>query len=211
LGLTHSINITLNRIGWQNSWEWRASRADTGQLLGSGTIGFDPQGNCVSPSTSITLTLSNGAASPQTVNLDFSNVQQLSGQSTISPVAQDGVPTGVLESYSIGRDGTINGIFSNGLNEVLGQIALVNFTNPSGLIRQANNVWQESINSGLPQLGVAGQGQWGALLAGALEMSNVDLANEFTNMIVAQRGFQANSRVVTVSDEMLQELLNLRR
>lgn len=211
LGLTHSLNLEFNRVGNQNSWEWRASDADSGQLLQSGFIGFDANGTCVSPSASVTLTLNNGAVSPQTIALNFANVQQLAGGTTASPVAQDGVPSGVLESYAIGGDGTITGIFSNGLNQALGQIALANFTNPSGLICEADNLWLESINSGLPQVGVAGQGQRGALLAGALEMSNVDLANEFTNMIVAQRGFQANSRVVTVSDEMLQELLNLRR
>jgi flagellar hook protein FlgE len=94
---------------------------------------------------------------------------------------------------------------------VLGQIALADFNNPSGLFRTGNNMYQISANSGAPVIGFAGEGSQSAITAGALEMSNVDLAQEFTNMITAQRGFQSNARVISTSDEMLQELVNLRR
>ena len=96
-------------------------------------------------------------------------------------------------------------------NMVLGEIATATFANPAGLVRVGDSSYSSSIASGVPLVGVPGVGSRGSLSAGALEMSNVDLAQEFTNMIIAERGFQANSRVITASDEMLQDLVNLKR
>ncbi|MCL2197710.1 MAG: flagellar hook protein FlgE [Defluviitaleaceae bacterium] len=126
---------------------------------------------------------------------------------TIRALMQDGGGPGRLEDIMIGADGTIRGRFSNGRDRVLGQIPLAFFDNPAGLERAGNSLWRETANSG-PFDGV---GLIGAMIGGALEGSNVDLANEFTDMITTQRGFQAASRTITVSDEMLQELVNLRR
>ncbi len=122
----------------------------------------------------------------------------------------DGNTQGALESFNIGSTGEINGVFSNGLVLTLGQLALAKFSNPSGLSKTGNNTFQESVNSGTANINVPGEGR-GSIAAGALEMSNVDLSEEFTEMITAQRGFQANTRIITTSDEILQELVNLKR
>ena len=116
-----------------------------------------------------------------------------------------------LERFSIGQDGTVTGAFTNGVTLILGQIALADFNNPAGLIRSGDNMYAVSSNSGSPVLGFSGEGSQSVITSGALEMSNVDLAQEFTSMITAQRGFQSNARVITTADEMLQELVSLKR
>ncbi|WP_110929420.1 flagellar basal body rod protein FlgG [Bacillus massiliglaciei] len=115
-----------------------------------------------------------------------------------------------LESFNIGSSGEINGVYSNGSIVTLGQLALAKFSNSSGLTKAGGNTFQQSISSGAPNTGVAGDGR-GTIAAGSLEMSNVDLSEEFTDMIVAQRGFQSNTKIITTSDEILQELVNLKR
>lgn len=156
----------------------------------------------------------NGSAQ-KTIYLDFSQVTQptLPGslESTLRVVARDGSTVGTLEDFSVDSRGVISGVFSNGNRRVLGQIAVASFPNPEGLLRIGQTAFTISNNSGLPMVGEAGTGPRGALAPSNLEMSNVDLGAEFTDMIIAQRGFQANSRSVTVADEMLQELVNLRR
>ena len=102
-------------------------------------------------------------------------------------------------------------MFSNGLKQTVAQLALANFNNPAGLKKVGDSLYRVTVNSGLAQVGAAGTGGRGTLQSGALEMSNVDLAQEFTNLIIAQRGFQANSQVITTSDEILQDLVNLKR
>jgi flagellar hook protein FlgE len=122
------------------------------------------------------------------------------------------VPAGVeLVSYNIGSDGKLRGVFDDGVQRELAQLAVADFNNPMGLEKVGETSFRESANSGVPQVGVAGQGRRGTLIGGAVEMSNVDLAAEFTNLILAQRGFQASSRVITTSDEVLQELVNIKR
>jgi len=142
------------------------------------------------------------------IQLDLSEFFQRGGMNTTFQIIPfDGNPPGTLQDISVGTDGTIMGRFSNGRTRVLGQIPLAFFRNPPGLERVGNNLWVPTANSGqFDGIGLIGQMQ-----GGALEMSNVDLANEFTEMITTQRGFQAASRTITVSDEMLQELVNLRR
>ncbi|MCL2541346.1 MAG: flagellar hook-basal body complex protein [Nocardioidaceae bacterium] len=122
------------------------------------------------------------------------------------------LPAGVeLKSYDISSDGMIRGVFSDGVQRNIGQVAVADFNNPQGLEKVGDTEFRESANSGAAQLGVAGQGQRGQIMAGALEMSNVDLSQEFTNLILAQRGFQASARVITTSDSVLEELVNLKR
>ncbi|MFN8196676.1 MAG: flagellar hook-basal body complex protein [Nocardioidaceae bacterium] len=122
------------------------------------------------------------------------------------------VPVGVsLTSYSIGADGKIRGVFDDGIQREMGQLAIADFSNPMGLEKVGETSFRESANSGAVQLGIASQGQRGKIMGGALEMSNVDLALEFTNLILAQRGFQANSRVITTSDQVLEDLVNIKR
>ena len=142
---------------------------------------------------------------------DPDGLVQFAGEQTMTALSQDGSEIGFLSSFSIDPSGMISGVFSNGLRRQLGQVALANFNNASGLERAGDTAFRATANSGEAALGVAGTGQLGSIAGGTVEMSNVDLAAEFTNMIAAQRGFQANSRVITASDEILQDLVNMKR
>jgi flagellar hook protein FlgE len=140
-----------------------------------------------------------------------SGLTQYATASTAVLRDQNGYTAGTLQNYSIDRYGLITGFFTNGTTSPLGKIVLGDFNNPAGLLRIGDNMYQESANSGTAVLGFALEGSQSQLTSGALEMSNVDLAQEFTSMIVAQRGFQANGKVVSSSDEMLQELMQIKR
>lgn len=116
-----------------------------------------------------------------------------------------------LTTYEIGSDGTVTGTFSDGKRYPMFRVAVADFNNPMGLIKVGNTSFSESANSGAPEIGVSGEGRRGELVSGTVEMSNVDLAAEFTNLILAQRGFQASSRVITTSDQVLEDLVNIKR
>ncbi|MET1088189.1 MAG: flagellar hook-basal body complex protein, partial [Arthrobacter sp.] len=133
------------------------------------------------------------------------------GLNTAKITGQNGNEAGTLDSFSIGSDGTVVGAFSNGLKQAVGRIAMANFTNPAGLEKAGASGYRTSVNSGVAMIGTANAAGLGGISGGYLEMSNVDLSQEFTNLIVAQRGFQANARIITTSDEVLQELTNLKR
>lgn len=124
--------------------------------------------------------------------------------------SSDGAPVGTLNSFTLNPDGTITGSFSNGMKSTLGQIALATFNNPAGLEKSGGTLFSVTTNSGTAQVGSAQSGGRGKLLSGQLEMSNVDLSTEFTNLILAQRGFQANSKIITASDEILQTVINIK-
>ena len=143
--------------------------------------------------------------------LDFSDFTQYADTFTGKFMHQNGYTNGALESYAIDQNGTIIGSFSNGLTRALGQVALARFANPAGLQRAGSTMFVDTPNSGTAQIGAGGLPGYGTIAPSSLEMSNVDLSEEFTDMIVTQRGFQANSRIITSSDEMLQELVNLKR
>ncbi|MCW4385728.1 flagellar hook protein FlgE [Salinibacterium sp. SYSU T00001] len=145
------------------------------------------------------------------ITVDMSSLTGFAGLTTASVTGQDGRKAGTLQSFTLAADGTLVGSFSNGASQAVGRIALANFANPGGLEKAGNSSYRATFNSGNAELGTAGNGGLGELTAGALEMSNVDLSQEFTNLIVAQRGFQANARIITTSDEVLQELTNLKR
>jgi len=155
------------------------------------------------------------AAVRQSFNLNLGQVgaykdaiTQFGDTSSTKAVRQDGYTMGYLESFKIG---VITGVYTNGSNRVIGQIGLASFTNPGGLEKDGENAYVVSNNSGQPNIGPSGSAGKGKVIAGTLEMSNVDLAEQFTDMIVTERGFQANSRTITTSDQMLQELLTLKR
>lgn len=190
-------------------WTWNASEGGTS--VGSGTIQFDDQGKSPFATGTISIPLTNGANSPLTATLSFGSITQLAGDSTVSATSQNGLPMGMLDSFTVGQDGVISGVFTNGTSQPLAQIALTAFSNPSGLTKIGNNLMVESSNSGLPQISVPAVGSMGKVNSGFLESSNVDLPTEFANMIVSERGFQANSRVITTADEILQELVQLKR
>lgn len=145
------------------------------------------------------------------VRPDFKELTQYVSPFTAGATKQNGNPAGTLQSFTIDKNGTISGVFSNGFTKDIGVIAIANFNNPGGLLKVGDSIFKKSNNSGLAQIGQANTGGRGSMSPGALEMSNVDLSQEFTDMIVTQRGFQANSRIITTSDEMLQELVNLKR
>jgi flagellar hook protein FlgE len=159
-----------------------------------------------------------GAAVRQSFNLNLGTVggvvdsiTQFGAETTTKAQRQDGYGMGYLETFKIDQTGTITGVYTNGSNRTIGQIALASFTNPGGLEKAGSNTYQSSNNSGTPNIGASGTAGKGKVIAGTLEMSNVDLAEQFTDMIVTERGFQANSRTITTSDQMLQELLQLKR
>lgn len=208
-GKDHTITTTVTKTA-VNTWSWKATD-EYGTSLGEGSLSFDTNGQLVSaPGTAIVLTPS--GANPLTITPDFSGVTQFaSSLSEITSPYQDGFAMGQLQSFNIDNDGKIIGVFSNGRSQTLAQLAIANFTNASGLVRMGNSLFGTSANSGNPQIGPAGLNGRGDVTPGNLEMSNVDLAEEFTDMIVTQRGFQANSRIITTSDEMLQELVSLKR
>ncbi len=154
----------------------------------------------------------------QTFNLNFgevgsvvNTVTQFAEKSSTKVFEQNGYPMGYLENFKIDQSGIITGVYSNGTNRMLGQMALASFVNPGGLEKAGESTYTESNNSGTADIGPSGIAGKGKLIAGALEMSNVDLAEQFTDMIITQRGFQANSKTITTSDQMLQELLTLKR
>ncbi|MEN6515565.1 MAG: flagellar hook-basal body complex protein, partial [Fervidobacterium sp.] len=145
------------------------------------------------------------------IKLDLNGVTQFAALGDAYVKSQDGNAQGVLESFSISENGDIVGSFTNGLVDTLGKVALATFNNPAGLIESGNSLYAESANSGTARIGQPSKGGFGSLVAGALEMSNVDLSEEFTKLIIAQRGFQANARTITTADQILQEVVNLRR
>jgi Domain of unknown function (DUF1078). len=129
----------------------------------------------------------------------------------IKELSKDGNSAGSIESINIDQYGVVSGIYSNGRRQVIGQIALADFQNTQGLEKVGNTMFINTVNSGDPMIGAANTGTRGTINPGTLEMSNVDLANEFANMITTQRGFEANAKVITTSDEILQDLVNLKR
>ena len=180
---------------------WDVSITDGTTTVGPQTVTFSADGK-----TNDTASIAFGG-----IAVDLSAVTNYAGVSTAAALSQDGAAVGSLQAFSLSPDGTLVGVFSNGLREDLGRIAMANFNNPPGLEKVGNTMFRATVNSGVAQLGTAGSGGRGSLAGGSLEMSNVDLSQEFTNLIVAQRGFQANSKVITTSDEILQDLVNLKR
>lgn len=149
------------------------------------------------------------------INLDFSKLTSYAAdkgqKSDAAALEINGYTSGKLEDFTISATGEIEGVFTNGVVQILGRVGLANFKNPSGLLKTGGNMYRETSNSGDAMFGYAGTGGFGALNPGAVEMSNVDISREFTDMITTQRGFQANSRIITTSDEMLQEIVNMKR
>lgn len=219
LGNDYKINVKYWKTGATASsttWTWSAddSTSSSFGVAGSGTLVFNDLGAITSGMTnSLVLTpASSTGTSAVTIKLDFNKLTMYSADSSAKPTSVDGYPTGNLVTFNIGGDGILTGIYSNGQQQSLGCVALASFENPAGLQKVGDNMFIPTTNSGDFKKGLkAGSEGVGTLNPGTLEMSNVDLSKEFTEMIVTQRGFQANSRIITTSDEMLQELVNLKR
>jgi flagellar hook protein FlgE len=202
-GSAHTIGYTFTKTA-TDAWTMTATEGAT--VLGTSAMTFGPTG-AVTSASPVTITETWGA-----IAVDTTALTQYGGVASSAVTGQGGGSApGTLQGFSISPDGTVLGIFSNGLKQNLGQIALASFSNPGGLEKVGNTDFRTSANSGAAQIGTAGSGGRGQLASGLLEMSNVDLAQEFTNLIIAERGFQANSRVITTSDEILQDLVQLKR
>lgn len=226
LGGEHSVSFNFEKVPGQNEWIWNADLeggetilnggsgrlrfTDSGAISnfsfddGSGTLSFQPQATGSEGAANVDLVVDYGEIGALT------GLTQFEGSGNLQSVA-DGFGTGTLVDFNIDQSGTITGIFSNDTAQSIARIGMAKFSNADGLTRDANNTYRRSGNSGQAFEMFAGDGNGLSLVPGALETSNVDLAKEFTNLVVAQRAFQANSRVITTADQVMQELVNLVR
>ncbi|UCC79190.1 MAG: flagellar hook-basal body complex protein [Candidatus Zixiibacteriota bacterium] len=221
-GGKHNLSITFTKSWLNNQWFWEASFAGTETIRsgGSGVVNFNPDGSLASftyngGASSLNVSPNNGAYD---MDMDlmvgtpgaFDGLTGFASTSTAAARSQNGYGVGILSNISIEYSGLINGIFTNGVSRVLARIYLAEFNNPGGLLKAGRSIYQESANTGSAIMSIPAETTSSTITSGALEISNVDLAQEFTNMIVSQRGFQANARVITTSDQMLTELVNLK-
>jgi len=204
-GVAHALSLKLTNDGAGN-YTVDVTDALGGETATQGAISFDATGRAVI-GTAPSVTLADGTV----VNIDLTRATRFGGPKSLNVTSADGFAAGSLQGFQISGDGNVTGIYSNGQKLVMAKVALANFNNPMGLEKGGNSTYRATTNSGNPQINAPGGGGVGTLLGGAVEMSNVDLAQEFTNLIIAQRGFQANSRVITTSDQMLQDLVDLKR
>jgi len=233
LGTARNIELTFTKTANDNEWTWEATfdNGTTVNTVGTGTVTFDTSGNVLPASATGTVNitaadLGNEATAPVdplAFTLDFGDITQLAppvdpsadpnaqAPSDITLRSQDGFPLGVLESFSIGANGQIIGVFTNDRSRVIAQVALANFANVGGLTRDGDNAFRQSPASGLAQIGTPGTGGRGSVSGGVLESSNTDLGTEFSELIITQRAFQANSRTISAADTLLQEAVNLIR
>lgn len=215
-----------------NVWEWFAvvdaadSTSGSTEVQAQGTITFNSNGGLYAESSTTLPTggfdFSGGAAQNQAISFDFGTsviqngngedgVTQYGTASGVSALNQDGYSSGTLRSINVDQNGIISGIYSNGKELTLAQILLATFASPEALKSSGNNVFSETYESGQALVGAPGSSGRGLVQANTLELSNIDIAEQFVNMITAQRGFQASSRIITTTDELLAELVNLKR
>lgn len=232
LGKGHLVTVYFRKsvaAPTGNTWEWSAV-ADGSELTGGvtaiqarGTMTFNTAGalNTVT-TTSSSFNFSGGATQNQVINFNFGSTlagggtgldgtTQFGSSSATLFQSQDGFASGALQGFSINQDGMITGLFTNGQTRSIGQMVLGTFSSPEGLTKMGKNLFAESFDSGQPIVGAPNTAGRGRVLSNSLELSNVDLGEEFINLITAQRGFQANSRIITTTDEILGELVNIKR
>jgi flagellar hook protein FlgE len=225
LGASHVVSVNFTRNATANVWDYSITFPDadvTSPIAPvTGSITFDSNGKLVDPAAGgampeIQVTgLANGA-SDQTLTWDLYNggtprLTQFSQPSAVSANQQNGSPAAQLIRVGIGNGGIVLAQFSNGQQTVVGQLAMASIRNPESLLALGNNSYGLSARSALPAIGLPGTGGRGSIIGGAIENSTVDIAREFTNLIVLQRGYQANARVVTTVDELSQETISLKR
>jgi flagellar hook-basal body protein len=231
-GNAYTMEISFKKVT-EDRWRWEAFFPDNPELFDSppsGELLFGSCGKVVEPldGVDIYVPFSLLGTQNETIHLDFSNkyfkgedyvwdtdalegLTQYAASTTVNAYYQDGYEMGVLNDYTVSPDGTITGIYTNDQTQPIYRVALAQFANPMGLDKVGDTMFRESINSGIAQIGAAEDNGAGRIASGSLEMSNVDLTEEFTRLIIAQRGFQANTRVVTTSDQILEEVVNLKR
>jgi len=224
LGAAHVLTYTFTNTA-AGAWNYSISipAADVGGTgapitIKTGTLTFNGNGQLTGPAanvTGISVTGLADGANTLTFTWDLysgtgtSLLTQVAAPSSTSSTQQDGYPSGSLDSYTINSDGTIEGTFSNGQTQALGQILLANFPNEQGLVRNGSNEFSSSLASGAPIIGAPGTGGRGTLSGGSLEQSNVDISTQFANLILAQSGYEANAKVVTTLDTITQATINL--
>ncbi len=225
LGQSHDLIVYFQQTA-ANTWEYYATvdAGETGGVAGevqevvAGDLSFDTDGSLLNVSANSGTVTFTGAAA-QTLTLDLGDygavtgedgsLTQVASDSTINGLDQDGYGAGDLIDWQIDADGTVRGVYSNGSEQVIGQVALALFASADGLSRAGDNLWMATEDAGPPLIGAAQAGGRGSVYQYALEGSNVDIETEFVNMITAQRGYQASARVVSTTDQMLQELVNI--
>ncbi|MCC6764866.1 MAG: flagellar hook protein FlgE [Deltaproteobacteria bacterium] len=233
LGAKHTLNLFFTRTG-ANTWDYNVGvdAGDTGgtagelSALGNGQLVFNPDGSLNSAPSPATVSVTFTGASAQTIDLDFGTpntdpvanpgqgidgITQFAGPSAVGFQSQNGYGAGQLLSLEFSEAGIVTGVFDNGQTRPLFQLALANFTAPDALTPLGNGLYRESVDSGSPAIGTPGSGGLGAIVAGAVELSNVAIAQEFIDLISTQRSFQANARVITSSDTLLNDLINIVR
>jgi len=228
LGDSHNVVVSFTKTAEPGEWRWVAELANGGDTTiasgtDAGTIQFNEAGEVIDfdvTGTAEGITIipdPAGGAAQFTVEINvaggsgFAGVTQFASDSTLIVRDQDGRPSGTLLRFDIDTQGIITGIFSNEENVALAQIALAEFPNPAGLSRASSGLFEAAAGSGIPVIGAAGEQFSSSVVSGSVEQSNVDLVRQFTDMITTQRGFQANARVVTTADQILEETLRLKR
>jgi flagellar hook protein FlgE len=231
-GNPYTMEITFKKMT-QDHWRWEAFFPDNPELFDSppsGELKFGTCGKLVEPldGVDIYVPFSLLGTKNEIIHLDFSNkyfkgddyvwdtdalegLTQYASSTTAKVYYQDGYRMGVLNDYTVGQDGVITGVYTNDQTQPIYRVALAQFANPMGLEKVGDTMFRASINSGMALIDAASENGSGTIAGGTLEMSNVDLTEEFTRLIIAQRGFQANTRVVTTSDQILEEVVNLKR
>jgi len=223
MGGSHNIQFTFTKTDRENEWTWEAETTGSEQIISgnSGRVTFDVNGNLTTLTYNdgveeMTFNPGNGAAAVSISlhgdgSTDFSGITQYDFQSSILANEQDGRAVGTLAGMAINGDGTMVGSFSNGELVTMAKIAVAQFPNPHGLASIGDGRFESTGGSGNAVYNLFGVETNSSIISGALEMSNVDLAKEFTEMITAQRGFQANAKIITTADEILQEVVRLKR
>lgn len=217
LGVAHPVSVYFEKTG-PNTWEVfdglddpSATPPVTANSLG--TLTFNEDGSldtAASVLNPVSLTLTNGAATPLQVEIDLSNATQVGSAFAVAKITQDGYAAGELTGVSVSRDGTLMASYSNGITRPEAQVALARFTNPQGLSPAGNNNWVATADAGPVIEGTAGSGSFGSIEGCALEESNVDLTAELVGMMTAQRAYQANAQTIKTQDQVFSTLVNLR-
>jgi flagellar hook protein FlgE len=225
LGETVTITYNFTKQPAAQTWNYVATGPAGTVLSGvalSGTMTFSPSGAMLTPLADQALTISGfpSGSAPLTITWDLVNntsgasnadITAYAAGSVMNSMTQDGYATGVLRGLSVDDTGVISGLFSNGQTQKLRQVEMADFLSPWGLSRQGNSMFAETNQSGQPIMGTAKSGGFGSIYGSSLELSSVDLSQQFVNMIQDQRAYQANSKIITTVDTMLQEVVSLVR
>ena len=210
LGVGHTAVIEFQKSALSPiQWDWEATVG--GVSVGTGTIEFDANGQYVVPGAtpSISIALTNGAATPLDIDLDFTGMTQVGGGANVRVERQNGWSAGTVQAVVIDRDGYVFGRLTSGLDILLGQVALANFANVGGTGRVGQSMYESTPSSGAAQVGPPNSSSRGSVVSGALEVSNVDMTKQFVDLISSQQAFQASARVISASSQLMQEVLNL--